>query len=44
MACPNRYLLYSNQIVLIQADCNILIGFSDFCIVKNIAFQLFINQ
>lgn len=44
MACPNRYLLYSNQIVLSQAGYNILIAFSDISIVKNIAFQLLIDQ
>lgn len=44
MACPNSYLLYSDQVVLNQAGYNITIAFSDIRIVENIAFQLLIDQ
>lgn len=44
MTCPNRYLLYTNRIILIQAVYNISILFSDNNIVENNTFQLFIDQ
>ena len=44
MTCPNRNLLYTNRIILIQAVYNVSILFSDNNIVENNTFQLFIDQ